>query len=313
MSSNRLQRLAAQWLWSSTILLQAQVAITPRVSTMLEGRTCTFRIRTVAGASPESILRGLSHPGAWTWTILEGVGSMDATTGRYTAPAVADPCLVKVRATCREDPELQAENRFLVLPFQPFDTIAKVLGPHWMEPQATDLPFMDPATGRRHDERAQVLPWHEAWRPPPPVHYGGYCQPFTLTWKHEPGADAEFLTVGAGPLLPHSQADATGQASLTVDAQTCVRRYTVEALKRVPGTSNTWQSYIQEGAIHLRGLVLHAGNEVLDPGHQDGQGLAVQFREPFGLALVHLGQEGYRTRTAVLVSDPQDHVIRLLA
>ena len=305
--------LAMPWLAMCGSHCTAQVTITPRNATVLEGRTCAFRIRTVSGQAPDTLLRGLGLPGAWLWTILDGVGTIDATGGRYTAPAVSGPCLVKVRATCLALPSLQAETRILVLPFQPFDTIDKVLGDPWLQPIPSELPFLNPATGRRYGEPVQVLPWQPELRRLSHLNYGGCGQPITLTWPRTPGAEAEVLAIGAGPMLPHSLTDVTGMSSVTIDALGHLRRYTVEALKRVPGTSNTWLSQTGEGAIHLRGLALHAGNDLLDPGHQDGRGLAARFMQPFGLARVPIGQEGYRVKTAILVSDPQAHVIRLLA
>ena len=292
----------ASALWAQ----QPQPIIQPQASSLLSGGTRTFR---VSSAGPGAIPR---KPEAWVWTIQEGgVGAFDGQTSVYTAPPVADPCLVKILATCRNNPGLRAEAVLLVLPHQPFDTIAKVLGPSWLEPLSASLPFLNVVTGTRYGETAKVVPWDLSWQAPLPVHYVGVGIPFGLRWQAKPQAIAQLLTLGTGPHANRLQIEPDGSRLKGIALHSFVQNYTVEALRPVPDAAGLWLSDIRTGSFHVRGVGHHAGSELHEPRHRDGSGASARFLAPFGLARVRLRQDVYRTDSGYLVTDPASQVIRL--
>jgi len=279
---------------ATALTAQAEIVILPRAATVLEGRTCAFHL---------ALATGERVPAAdWRWTLESGPGSVDPDTGVYTAPPVAQPCTVKLRATYQPFATLSAEAALLVLPHQPFDIVDKVLGPGWVQPLPAPFPFLDPATGQRPPHGRGSL-WNTGTR----TCRTGYGLPLTLTWTPQPWAQATLLSYGRGP--EQVQVDVSGQRQQVIPATGALRDYTVEAMRRRP-EGGTWQGVIQRGSIQVRGLLPHAGNAVAAPGHEDGWGPEARFQEPFGMASFvgtdARGLPGF----GCLVSDPGSHVIR---
>jgi hypothetical protein len=302
--------LAAALLGVASAPAQAQVIITPHSSILLGGQTRAFGLTSLVGevgAGGVCAMAGLRTE-AWVWTVLEGGGSLDEASGAYTAEAVATPCLVKVRATHRHLPALTAEATLLVLPFEPFDLVGKVLGADWVEPYAGDLASLHPATG-------QECVWPYSFGPGPytqlnhPEHFAGYGIPFTLRWPSQPGTHAQLLAYQEGVAL--HQRDVSGTNAQVVTATDRMQTFTVQGLQRAPGPNPAWRVHSQEGFIQLAGMAPYAGNALTEPGHADGEGLAARFRAPFALAVVFLG--GGQNRPECLVTDPENHVLRWLS
>ena len=280
--------------------VQAQVLVTPRSSTLLEGGRRTFQAQLAEG----------TPAGGWSWSILEGgVGAIDPCTGTYQAPGVSQPCLVKVRATARSGPGFTGEASLLVLPFQPFDTVEKVLGPGWLAPFSSELPFLNPATGQRFHEKDTVLASPPCWQTFLRTHYAGYDIPFRLTWAPWSRAEGQLLSFQEKGEVLHR--DVSGMNFLEVTLRACPWRVTLEALRRSSGLAGAWDSRTEELRIHLRGMLPYAGNPFQEAGDRDGPICAASFREPFGLAAIAEGRgNGYGNPGGCLVTDPQSHVIR---
>jgi hypothetical protein len=292
----------ALFLLAASFWCQAQVKITPHSSTLLPGQTCAFRLWEGMRRLPAE---------EWVWTIRDGgPGFLDEAIGAYEATPVADACLVKVRATHRAQPGRLAEATVLVLPYQPFAIVSQVLGPDWLEPFTTQLPFRNPATGLRYDEEARVAIWRmppRKWEEPQSATYG---LPHTLSWRSLPEAEAQLLSYFEGDQL--IQKDVTGATSQVLSCTGTLRDVQVEHLKRVPGSGH-WQSWTQSLSVLQRGLFPFAGNMALAPGHGDGPRLAAQFLEPFALVTAPDSDGAWRKRRPILVTDPQSHVIRLVS
>ena len=288
--------------------LQAQVLVLPHSSTLLEGRSCQFRVARGGEARAQ-------EPGAagWLWSLGDGgVGSIDPMDGSYQAPAVDKPRLVKVRATSRDCPGRFGEASLVVLPHQPFDTVDKVLGPGWLQPFSSALPFLNSATGKRYDETAAVTVQGTGWQAPAGVHYGGYGIPVSLGWKPAAGAEGQLLSLGMGD--DQHQWDVSGQHSQLVSVRGPARGFQVEALWRSPGRPGAWESHTQKASIHLLGLVPYLGNPAMDAGDEDGCGMAARFREPFGLARIPGDSgSGSLNKGGCLVTDSRSHVIRMVS
>ena len=307
--SSRRPALAALVLVLASQLARAQAIVTPRTSVLLSGQSCVFQALVLAGPAPDQSQPDGGPP--WAWTLLEGgLGALDASTGRYTAPELAEPRIMTLQASCGLGPGLSAQALVLVLPREPFALVAEVQGPGWLEPFSWNLPFLDQAD-RRSLAQSQV------GRPSPsslsslhslPVQDAAYGLPCTLAWAPVPRAQAQLLSYEEGHELVRK--DVTGQHSQVITATGGLRRFRVEALRRVPGGADRWESVRQEGLIHLRGLVPFAGQVLLEPGHADGSRLAARFQAPFGLALVTARSAGHRLESLCLVSDPGSHVIR---
>jgi hypothetical protein len=291
---------------------QAQVLIEPRVSTLLSGRTCAFRVRLVPPADRSGAAARVPSPKAtWTWRILDGgPGQIQEASGVFTAATVTEPCLVKVRATCASHPPLQAEAVILVLPWAPFELVAKIQGPGWLEPYSSSHPFLNQATGDRSSDATRVVTSPYGWNKPLGVQYAGCGLPFTLRWNPQPGVEAERLSYQEGDAWIRK--DVSGQDSAVITPKGGIRNFTMEALVRGMGPDGRpcQQSHLRQGKIHMRGLIPWAGNALAAPGHADGPGLAARFREPFGLARV---ADGSGVPRQCLVTDPQSHVLRLVS
>ena len=291
-----------------TTAAQGSVTVAPHASTLLPGKSCAFQVSTDLRPSPPAE--------GWVWTILDGgPGLLNAVTGEYTAQDVEEPCLVKVRATHPLAPGVAGQAVVLILPFEPFDLVGKVLGPDWVASYSSDLPFQLPGTARSPAEGRSIRPY--TFGPTAPISVG-FGIPFTLKWLPVVGADAMLLSCQSeSDALPR---DVTGQPSQVLTARGRMTGYRVEGLLKIPGRLGTlWQSVNQRFAIHVRGVAPFAGNDLTAPGHADGKGLAAAFREPFGLALI--GEEAVEEeaeasasrRTGLLVTDPQSHVVRLVS
>jgi hypothetical protein len=281
-----------------------QVAVQPGASTLLPGRTLTFR----ALATGPNPVQGSD----WQWQILDGgPGTLDPETGRFAAPQVEQPILVKIAATCRTRPRLRAEACVLVLPIEPFDLVGKVLGEEpWSRPYSCSLPFRDEATAQRFVSGCRVLEPRRDWQAPLPTHFAGYGIPFTLRWHAPRVAGPQLLTYQEGSEWVRQ--DVTGQTSQVITARGALRRFSVETLEPGPGAEPSWTSHTQVGSIHLRGMVPFAGLALAEPDHGDGPGPSARFREPFGLAVVSGPGAGGHNPCHFLVTDPQSHVIRMV-
>ena len=272
---------------------RAQVAIHPQAATLLPGKTCAFQVLPAGG------------PADWTWTILEGGGSLHERTGLYTAPPVAQPTTVRIQVQRRSAPGHQAQAQVLVLPWSPFDIVGQV-DPGWLSPYSGERPFLDPLTGRRSGPEGG---WVAARRPRrvAEVRYVGCGLPFTLRWTPLAGAQGQRLTLVQG-----SEAtcrDVTGQDCQELTLTAPVRRCMVEGLRRRSRWEEEWVSLVQDLPLYVRGLHPMAGNALAGPGHADGPGISARFREPFGLATV-FERENNAMRSFFLVTDPGSHVIR---
>jgi hypothetical protein len=240
-------------------------------------------------------------PEDWSWAILDGgEGSLDQATGCYTAPITDRPLLVKIQARYRAYPEFRADALLLVLPFEPFDVVGKVLGPDWLATYSAELPFLDPDPG--HPGLVYSMASCNLGR-----HVVGYGLPFTLRWKPLAGAQAQLLTHAEGDTA--SRQDVSGQAGHELTFRARVQECTVEGLKPMPYRGDAWASQAQHASILVRGFLPLAGNPLAEPGHQDGQGLSARFQEPFGLARVQDGNN-LSAQTVYLATDPRSHVIR---
>ena len=306
MSSCALVIYAFQGLLLTSVWAQGQVLITPHSSSLLAGQKCAFRLWDGMLRLPEA---------EWAWTIQDGgPGILHEATGEYEATPVANPCLVKVRATHRAQPERISEATLLILPFQPFAVVSQVLGAAWLEPFSTKLPFWNPATSRRFDEKAKVEEWRrrspypgEEWTVPQLTAYG---LPYTLSWHSLPESEAQLLSYFEGDQL--IQKDVTGATAQVLSCTGSLRGVQVEHLKRVPG-SHLWQSWTQSLQVLQKGVFPFAGNMALAPGHKDGQRLAAQFIEPFALEKVPDPDAGWGNPMPILVTDSKSHVIRLVS
>jgi hypothetical protein len=281
-----------------------QVAVHPGASTLLPGRTLTFR---ALATGQDQVLDS-----DWLWQILDGgPGTLDPATGHFAAPQVEQPVLVKIEASCRTQPRLRGEARVLVLPAEPFDLVGKVLGEEpWSRPYSCALPFRDEATAQRFVPGCRVLEPRSGWQAPLPTHFAGYGIPFTLHWQPPSVAGPQLLTYQEGS--DWVRQDVTGQTSQVITARGALRRFSVEALERGPGAVPSWTSHTQAGTVHLRGMVPFAGLALAEPDQEDGPGQAARFREPFGLAVVCRPRAEYHKPYHFLVSDPQSHVIRMV-
>ena len=286
---------------------QAFVVVTPRTATLLSGRTRAFQVQ-AAGNASNTGPTSLAPAGDWTWRVMEGgVGVIDPATGVYAAPAVASPSPVTVRAICQHEPRTSAEVSFLVVPAEPFNLMASVLGEECLETYSTRLPFLDPSTGIRFDPRARVEP-SRAGRQFKTL-LVGYGLPFTVRWRPQ-GTQPQLLTYGLGhEVVRRDVSGETAKVNIPTDR---MRSLTVESLQPAADGSS-WRSTQDFFHIYLRGQVIHAGNPLAEPGHRDGRGVSARFREPFGLALIPSQDITLWKAQACLVTDPQSHVIRLIS
>jgi hypothetical protein len=286
---------------------QAFVVVTPRTATLLSGRTRAFQVQ-AAGNASNTGPTSLAPAGDWTWRVMEGgVGVIDPATGVYAAPAVASPSPVTVRAICRHDPRTSAEVSFLVVPAEPFNLMASVLGEECLESYSTRLPFLDPSTGIRFDPRARVE--HSRTGRQLGSLLVGYGLPFTVQWRPQ-GTQPQLITYGLGHDVVRR--DVSGETAKVIIPTDRMRSLTVESLQRAADGSS-WKSTQDCFHIYLRGQVIHAGNPLAEPGHQDGRGVSARFREPFGLAVIPSHDIRLWKAQACLVTDPRSHVIRLIS
>ena len=283
---------------------QAFVLVTPRTATLLGGGSRAFRVLAAnQGSNTGPTVEAPAED--WTWQVLEGgVGTIEPSTGVYAAPEVASPSPVTVRATFRHDPDTRAEVAFLVMPSEPFKLMASVLGEDCLDSFSTRLP--DPLTESLFDPRTRTgLP---QWRKGRDL-LVGYGLPFTVQWRPQ-GTRTQLLTYGLGHDLVRREV--TGETRRVITPTDRMRALTVESLQRADDDSK-WDSMLEHFSIHLRGVVPHAGNPLVEPDHRDGCGSSARFREPFGLAVIPgLGASPWKAQ-ACLVTDPQSHVIRLIS
>ena len=269
--------------------------IVPRVSTLLGGQARRFQVQSSDPA-----------PVAWTWLVQDpDGGSIDPATGNFTAAPVTDPRSVRIRATAQDSPQRILEATVLVLPYQPFDLVTKVLGTDWLDPYGTDLPFWNPDTGERMPSTAQVTRTVRRSRTLPVV-LAGAGLPIRLAWEAGPRGAAQLLTTWEG--ATQIRRDVTGLSALTLTGRSPGKDYVLEILEPQADEPTRWSSYIFSGQIHTRGLMPFAGHPDREPEHQDGSGSSARFHQPFGLAkVIEHGAPCY------LLSDPVSHVIRRLS
>lgn len=297
-------RFVGAWLLMAASA-QAFVQVTPRTATLLSGRTRAFQIQAASNESNNGPT-SLAPAEDWIWRVLEGgVGVIEPATGVYAAPEVASPSPVTVRATWRHDPSTSAEVSFLVVPAEPFRLMAAVLGEDCLETFSTRLPFRDPATRTRFDPQAKVRP--SRTRRERSTLLVGYGIPFTVRWRPH-GTQPQLLSYGLGHEVVRR--DVSGETSKVITPTDRMRSLTVESLLRV---ASGWESIEDTFAVHLRGVVPHAGNPLAEPAHRDDRGGSARFREPFGLAVIPGFVQSPWKAQACLVTDPASHVIRLIS
>lgn len=277
---------------------QVSVQVVPAASVVPAGKRLDFR----------AVVRGTAQQGC-AWSLPDGEGELTGQ-GVFTAPALAESKILRVRATSAADRKVSGEATVLVLRADPglanmWEMVAKTQGTELWRPFRVDgLPFLDGATGLRYVPGAEVVPGPGL---PSPVRrqWLGYGLSVPVRWDPRL-ADADGLLLSVredGNLL---RFNATGQPSQVVQLTGKVQDAGLELLRwRGPG----WESSKLPLKIQVRGMVPFAGSPDVE-GHADGPGLQARFRKPWGLAM--LGCAGNGTLTCA-VADAEDHVIRALA
>jgi hypothetical protein len=292
-----------------------QAFIQAPASAVVSGQRCQLRVQVPDWERPAP-----SHgpdlgpdPGAlpWVWSLVAGPGAIEPESGLFVAPEVAQPVTVRVRARLEPEgaPGIETERVLLVLPFEPFDLVGRVLGTDWAESFSSEHPFLDLATEARQAPPDRV---RSQFVPPdllPDLQHAAPGIPFTLTWTRVQGVQAELLSYREGHDLV--RLDVSGQAARELTLWRPVSACMVESLG--VGPAGTWVSVVQPCPIRVHGLLPFAGNPMAAPGHRDGPGLSARFREPFGLARVRAPGPGPSTHSWFLVSDPGSHVIRMVS
>ena len=287
-----------------------RVLVTPRCLTLQSGQSCSFQARRTSDPAP-----GLTPPGApWRWSLPDGgAGTLQEATGVYTAPHVTGIQRIRIRATPSPEangaPAVPGEAWVILLPTEPFDLVAKVMGADWLEPFAQDYPFLDLATGERvltQGRAARVL----GSRKDSKRLFTGYGLPTTLAWRPSSGAVAQLLSFRDGDQVV--QRDVTGQAEQTLAFRAPVRHCAVEALELASEPKGHWISCTHPFQVDVRGLFPFAGNPLTAAHHADGCGLSARFREAFHAVWLWQRDEETGTWGLFHVSDPQTHVLRLI-
>lgn len=284
----------------------AAVRVTPAQATLGAGATCAFSA-TLDGAQP---------PGGWRWSILAGPGDIDERTGLYRAPDAGSAAAVRVRAVPVSGPAMAGEASAMVLPFpaEVAGLVGASLGEPWGQSFTSNLPFLDPETGRRPLPEHRIIPVGPApWRPgepgAPEAILAGYGIPLTFDPRPAEPVEGVRLTYREGNALVRR--DQCGGGAVELVWRGRVASLCLEALKPSVKEPGKWRSTIVQRPVDLRGVLPFCGSAVAPGGHLDGQGPSARFQQPFGLA--HLpGRNGDSRppRPLLLVTDRGSHVLR---
>jgi hypothetical protein len=272
-------------------------------SALVAGQHCQLRVQVPAWERPgpgQGPDLG-PDPGAlpWVWSLVEGPGAIEPS-GRLEAPEVAQPVTIRVRARLEpaDGPALQAERLLLVLPFEPFDLVARVREPFGLARVAAPGPggrnptwilVSDPGSHviRMVSETGTVTtPWGEPDQP-------GF---------QDPGGSG--LGAWARSLC---RADRPGQA----EPGSRFRGPTfLHAAHHDPSSWDPeWRCLVSDSGNHAIRVLRTGGNVATlagspgQAGHHDSiLGCRVRFNDPQGLAEDSLGN--------LYVADRGNHVIR---
>jgi hypothetical protein len=266
---------------------------------------CPILAGEVRGLEPPDRFQGPWSRGELRWIVLAGPATIDPETGRFRAGAATVAELVRVGLGRRDRSRPLAEGLVLVLPWEPFAVVAKVLGPGWLEPFSAALPFADPEIGQRPAAGERVHAWRSDWGSRPVV--AGYGIPVQIAWPPAASAQAQRLSYGRGEAAV--RLDVPGAAERQISLRERVEHCDLEGLSGIG--DGCWLSATRRIPVIVSGLLPVAGNSVAAPGHQDGLGLSARFQEPFGLARVATASRG-RRQSAWLVTDAGSHVLRLV-
>jgi hypothetical protein len=201
----------------------------------------------------------------------------------------------------------------MVLPFpaEVAGLVGASLGEPWGQSFTSDLPFLDPETGRRPLPGHRIIPAEPAPGMPgtPGTLLAGYGIPFTFDPRPTEPLEGVRLAYREGNALVRR--DQCGGGAVELVWRGRVASLCLEALKASVKEPGKWRSTIVHRPVDLRGVLPFCGSAVAPGGHQDGEGPSARFQQPFGLA--HLpGRSGdpRGPRPLLLVTDSGSHVLR---
>ena len=206
----------------------------------------------------------------------------------------------------RSGPAEAGEASVMVLPFpaEVAGLVGASLGEPWGQSFTSDLPFLDPETGRRPLPGHRIIPAEPAPGMPgtPGTLLAGYGIPFTFDPRPTEPLEGVRLAYREGNALVRR--DQCGGGAVELVWRGRVASLCLEALKASVKEPGKWRSTIVHRPVDLRGVLPFCGSAVAPGGHQDGEGPSARFQQPFGLA--HLpGRSGdpRGPRPLLLVTD----------
>jgi hypothetical protein len=264
------------------------------------GEIWTFRVE--ADPSGDSKHGPGQEPSSWEWTLIDGPGILEPTTGMFVAnPNLPQQHQVVVSVTDRHDPRRSNVCQFWVAPAAP--------------PQLAPLqpPFRSPIDGQRPaNPRALIL--HESASTKPLNFLMGYGVPSRWVLQ-SPSRDRWSRRLVHYMPTPGR----TGWWATPLkgnDLELCIQGRDstgwVESLLKVPGPDNIWRSVRLPITLTVRGMAQVAG--VPDqPGCALGFGSAARFMRIGGLAALETKADLGEPGRSIAVADMDAHVVRLVS